>query len=182
MKRFVICILLSFGSIFIAHCQTDEETALFNKINHHRDSLGLNKLIWDTSAYKMASHHAKYITIINSTPYNKGILTHRESVDNIDIPDFEEINTLDDRSKKFINKPYVYLAENCAILYKTKKSDEPKFILKKWLESKEGHKEIVESKRATRGACSIQYYEMEIISSSGKNIKFKTLISVLNIY
>jgi len=186
MKRFSTIVLLCFGAILRLSGQSipsDEEKALFNKINHYRDSLGLNKLVWDTSTYKMASHHAKYITIINSTPYNKGILTHKENVDNIDIPGFEEINTLDDRSKKFINKPYVYFAENCAITSVTKKVKISQSVFTAWLNSKEGHKQIMELKDVKIAACSIQIYEMEdVVVRTGKKFKVQLAAVVLNIH
>jgi len=191
MKRFLTIALLCLGVALRLSCQTNEETMLFNKINAYRDSLGLKKLVWDASAYKMASHHSKYITIINSTPYKKGIVCHSEDIDNIDIPDFKELS-FDARCNEFIKKDYLSIRENCAIDNITSTFSSKSKIqiydsfFSQWFKSNTGHKENMESKDVTRGACSIQYYtvNMEFKLSSGKikNKVFNYAVAVLNLY
>ena len=189
MKRFLTIVLLCFTASFGLFGQSEEEIALFGKINAYRDSLGLKKIVWDISAYKMASHHSKYITIINSAPYNKGIICHSEE---IDVPDFEELS-FDVRCNEFIKKDYLSIRENCAIdnLSTTFNSKKNKIqiydsFFSQWIGSKTGHKENMESKDVTRGACSIQYYtvNMEFKLSSGKtkNKIFHYAVAVLNLY
>ena len=189
MKRFVVCILLSFNSIFIAHCQTSDETALFNKINHYRDSLGLNKLIWDTSVYKMAYHHTEYLCLLNSKNNGKVIKSQLGHTEEVDIPDFDEFKTTIDRGKKFakdkfVKNKYFSFAENCCLstVSKNEKSNIYNSIFKIWLESKKGHKEIMESKDLIGAACSIKYYFAEITLDSGVTRKILCVASVLDLY
>lgn len=186
MKKFIGIFLLYFCPILGAIGQTSEEKALFDTINKYRVSKGLNKLIWDTSVYKMASHHAKYITIINSAPYNKKLLTHTEE---LDIADFEELNTVNDRGEKyskarFVKDPYSSFAENCCLLSsgKTVKKDIHNNFFKCWLNSKDGHKEILEDKSSNFGGCSIQYYFMEVTLDSGVIRKIPMAVAVLDLY
>jgi hypothetical protein len=189
MKRFVVCILLSFNSIFIAHCQTSDETALFNKINHYRDSLGLNKLIWDTSVYKMAYHHTEYLCLLNSKNNGKVIKSQLGHTEEVDIPDFDEFKTTIDRGKKFakdkfVKNKYFSFAENCCLstVSKNEKNNIHNSIFKIWLESKKGHKEIMESKDLIGAACSIKYYFAEITLDSGVTRKILCVASVLDLY
>lgn len=178
MKHLFIHLFISILFVLSVHSQTKEETDLFNRINEHRTSLGLNKIVWDSSVYKMASHHTKYLTIICSPLYNKK-LTHKED---FDIPEFEELSSLTDRIKKYmpIDQQAVLLikikgidmnisfAEN-ALLYivptdfkgipKVDEFQMSKLAFNGWLTSKK-HKKIMEYKDVKIGACSIQYFDM----------------------
>lgn len=177
--------MLYFCPILGVFSQTLEEKALFDTINQYRVSKGLNKLIWDTSIYKMTNHHAKYVAIINSSPYNRKLLTHTED---FEIPGFEELKTVNDRGKKyskerFVKNPYGSFAENCCLLSSglTKKNVHGNFF-KCWLNSKDGHKEIMEDKESQFGACSIQYYFLDIILESGVTKKIPMAVAVLDLY
>jgi len=148
----IIAIIFTFLS---ARAQGDVEKLLFSDINNHRDSMGLAKLQWDSSAYKVAKHHADYLAIINNTKYHTGLITHDEK---IDVENFQEYN-FSKRMDFFIRKN-VYASENvCALGVPNNFSDSLLAItsLKSWLASKKGHRENVENKKSTNGACAISY-------------------------
>lgn len=119
MKRLIIFTGIILISILNTFSQTAEEKSLFDKINEHRELIGLRGLIWDSSVYNMSSHHAKYISTINSLPYRKLITTNKKKFDityffeddeenfpideNEDISNFEEMS-FSDRYKKIISQ------------------------------------------------------------------------------
>jgi hypothetical protein len=155
---------------------------LFDKINAHRASLGLNKLVFDSSAYAMASYHSKYLSVINMAPYSYNIITHDEK---IDIPEFSELS-FDERCGYFIKKSHQKIYENCAghncpSVFKGKENNIPSLILNLWLSSKSGHKENIENKQIKKGACSIVHCKINMLVN-GKNIPISYVIAVLDVY
>ena len=182
-RIFIITGIILNGIISGLFSQTPEEKSLFDRINEHRISLGIGKLVWDSNAYNMATHHAKYISIINSLPYDKKLLSHDEK---FNIHDFEEMS-FNERCKKFITQKHALIRENCAIHnivshFKSNKPTKPidEILYEQWLTSKEGHKENMEAKESKKGACSIIHY-MTPILLEGKILQFECVIAVLDI-
>ena len=162
-----ISAMLVFISVLPAFSQSPEEKALFDTINVYRKKLHLSTLIWDTTLYKVATHHSEYICIINSEPYNKGILTHDEA---IEVGGFKNLGDFSDRVDYYFGKNRNFKClENCALSPATWfRIDTVKLtkiisgnLLKGWIKSAEHHK-ILKSKNASCGACSIRYYQMTI--------------------
>jgi hypothetical protein len=185
MKRLLLsALVLCLFSVFKLSAQTVEDSMLFDKINAHRASIGLNKLVWDTSAYAMASHHAKYLAITNSSTYGKVLMTHDEK---FDIPNFKEMS-FEERYNKFIIGNHKFVRENCTGI-NAPSSFGNKGVIKitdlifnSWFTSKEGHKENMENKDATKGACHIEYCKINVVLNSGKIVQISYVVAVLDIY
>jgi len=174
-----IILLSSIGGFSQIH---EVDSILFSKINDYRDSLGLNRLIWHDYIYQMAKHHTKYLSLLNAPKINNRIVTHYEEEN---IINFQECFDVDDRAKKYMGKKFLLCSENVAVygarktLTKENLENETlaNIAFNGWLNSKEGHKEIMEGKTATYGACSVQLFDGAFEYVSGyKNQKVKTTI------
>lgn len=185
MKRlFITVLILYFLPNLRLFAQTGKDSMLFDKINSHRASLGLNKLVWDSSTYEMSSHHAKYLAIINSSIYGKALITHDEK---FDIPNFKEMS-FEERYNKFIIGNHKFIRENCTGI-NAPSSFGNKGVIKitdlifnSWFTSKEGHKENLENRDATKGACHIEYCKINVVLNSGKIVQISYVVAVLDIY
>jgi uncharacterized protein YkwD len=181
MKRLLIYILtLCFISVLRLSSQTKEESMLFDKINQYRDSLGLNKLVWDSYIYKMASYHSKYLVLINTEPENKNLITHDEK---FDMKDFAELS-FNERCKKFIPAAKL-IRENCAgnnmpSGFGGKGFGVQELVFRSWVKSKQGHKENMENKFLTKGACSIVHCKLSIVLNTGKKVQIDYIFVVLD--
>lgn len=76
MKKVLILLFISFSCL----AQTKLDTLVFNKINEYRVSKGLNKLLWDTIAFKASKCHSDYLEGLAAKTNYKTITTgHSES-------------------------------------------------------------------------------------------------------
>jgi hypothetical protein len=181
----LIVMLASLSTPIHSLAQTTEEKAVMDSVNAYRQSKGLNQLSWDTSMYKMATHHSTYLSLVNSPPYNKRLLTHYE---NIDVEGFSELYDIDERIAFYVSNKNFYCLENCAIVNVWSGADAPKLasaILSTWLKS-DKHKKALESKTTTTAACSVIYYDMEFkYKASDGSIKtayVKTIAVTMDIH
>ena len=94
--------LITFAFIFItlfSMAQTSLEKRVFKKINKYRDSIGVSKLVWDSTCYKSSYIQSTYLSSTNSvighSNPNKGY------------------ETMDDRYKKSGGKNKTLLGEIC---------------------------------------------------------------------
>lgn len=174
LRKFFISILSIVSMCGYGQSQID--SILFGKINHYRDSLGIPKLIWDDNVYKMAEHHSMYLvkrcayfykngisdTVVTPMPIEPGP-THDED---IDIPDFIEINFTQDRFYKYVSnkKNSILITENvCGGHSKERKIETiANDIFIAWLKSK-SHKENMFNPKLTHAACCTLIVEDDMI-------------------
>jgi hypothetical protein len=96
-----IAILLSIPASVLA--QTVLEKAVLKELNHYRDSLGLHPVIYSANVSKAASHHTQWMSKVNFDKIKKmmevddGSEAMDAHLETIDIPDFKELKTPEDR-------------------------------------------------------------------------------------
>lgn len=96
-----IAILLSVTTSVLG--QTVLEKAVLKELNHYRDSLGLHPVIYSVNASKAASHHTQWMSKVNFDKIKKmmevddGSEAMDAHLETIDIPDFKELKTQEDR-------------------------------------------------------------------------------------
>ena len=167
LRKILITILLILP--IYGYGQNQIDSILFGKINHYRDSLGIQKLIWDDDVYKMAEHHTKYLMKRCAYVYKNGISDTKETPmptitgpshdEDIDMPDFIEINLAQDRFSNYTNKRRnsVSISENvCSGHTKEYNKNKPEIVANdvfiSWLNSKY-HKESMFNPKLTHAAC-----------------------------
>lgn len=202
MLKYIFIFIFIFLSLF-GFGQSQVDSILFDKINHYRDSLGIPKLIWDDNVYRMAEHHSIYIVkrcsftpeeLIPSnieTPSPKLFFVAHD--EDIDVADFDEINLMEDRFKKYVGNPKKsnIISENVFDGYI--KKNNPEYIANEifsgWLHSK-SHKENMLNPKLVHAACCTVIKEDTMILYR-KNVKhnfvkckFKIFIlgSTINFY
>ena len=96
-----IAILLSIPASVLA--QTVLEKAVLKELNHYRDILGLHPVIYSANVSKAASHHTQWMSKVNFDKIKKmmevddGSEAMDAHLETIDIPDFKELKTPEDR-------------------------------------------------------------------------------------
>lgn len=74
----LLTIIFIFISVFVM-AQTKLDTLVFNKVNEYRIANGLNKIKWDTAAYKASKYHSNYLESLSAkNNYTVVITGHSE--------------------------------------------------------------------------------------------------------
>ena len=191
LKYIIIPFIVIFSVPEIFSQSNSLDSLLFTRINEHRDSIGLNKLSWDTSIYKASKHHAEYLVLLNSEEYqkkhNKYNITSATHYEEVDFENFEEFFDVDERSKRYMGKSYHLCTENAAVVGARKSltleilEDEKIVdrIINGWINSP-GHKKNMEIESSKLGACSILLYDVAFKSKSGKIYYIKSAVAIFN--
>ncbi len=104
MKNIII-IIFSVVS-FIANAQTKLDTVVFNKINDYRVSLGLNKVTWDSSAFKVAEKQALYMKTKSVVGHSDGLVNEVSSFDTCNNLTYFDVDRIaDDIISEFKKSP-----------------------------------------------------------------------------
>jgi uncharacterized protein YkwD len=175
-----------FLAILPVLAQDSVEKQLFFDINHYRDSVGLQKLQWDSLAYKAAKHHADYLATINNSKYHKGLITHDEQIDVDNVDEY----SLGERFQLFIPK-HKKAVENAgggtvsnSFGKKTvtiKIAEISNSLLNMWIGS-DAHKKNLERKEFTKGACAITFVNTNVIVDTPTGQQTRTITSYYAVF
>ena len=139
--KYLVIILLFISSL--SFTQTKLDSLVFDRINQYRDSIGLNKVEWDSIAFKSANNHSTYLS--NNSTNNNIICGHKQNT-----PGYE---TPSNRWRKFKGEDKTYFAEISNFTTINKKEDSDYFyslivneIIKLFINSEEHKKAMINDK------------------------------------
>lgn len=140
--------LLFFTFLFLttlSFTQTKLDSLVFERLNKYRDSIGLNKVEWDSTAFKSANNQSTYLSD-NSTKDNI-ICGHNQKTPGYETPSI--------RWKTFKGSDKTYFSEVCNFITVNKKENDnidyiysiiANEIVKSFLNSPEHKKSILNQK------------------------------------
>jgi uncharacterized protein YkwD len=139
--KYLVIILLFISNL--SFTQTKLDSLVFDRINKYRDSIGLNKVEWNSIAFKTANNHSIYLS--NNSTNNNFICGHNQKTSGYETPT--------NRWRKFKGEDKTYFAEISNFTTTDKKEDNDEFysliankIIKLFINSEEHKKAMINDK------------------------------------
>jgi len=101
MKKLAL-LLISIPTFLLG--QTSLETAVFNELNNYRKSKGLTLLPYDSKASSASKQHSNWMGLAKE-------ISHYQF---LDVPNFQELRTLQDRNKVYKVNLFSEIVTSCA--------------------------------------------------------------------
>ena len=201
MKKLFFIILFTSLTIFSFGQQRPSkvDSILFSLVNSFRDSLGIQKLTWDTNLYKAAQYHSEYLIKCPLVLHQDKIDTNIFETDSVDshsetvnIKDFKNLKKVRDRFNKFMsNLKGLYCTENIAegtfaFTYKKQTDLEiANHIFNMWLNSLPHKKNMLDPRLRFSACCTKSEYIYlvdEYLNGAEKKIRVLYTYSTIDFY